>query len=92
MLTTSGDCTVRVSADAAGSHAPATVGSNVSPFGSTILTGTSSVFIVVDGAVWTTKGFLPTIVNLNELPRSLTVEVNLLTVVVPVSACDWEWV
>ena len=90
MLTTSGDCTVRVSADVVGSHAPATVGSNVSPLGSTILTGTSSVFMVVEGAVWTTKGFLPTIVNLNELLPSLTVEVNFLTVVVPASACDWE--
>jgi hypothetical protein len=66
------------------------VGSNVSPLGSTILTGTSSVFMVVDGAVWTTKGFLPTIVYLNELPPSLTVEVNFLTVAVPASACDWE--
>ena len=62
----------------------------MSPLGSTILTGTSSVFTVVDGAVWTTKGFLPTIVNLNDVPPSLTVEVNFLTVVVPVTACDWE--
>src|SRR6516165_12151183 len=75
-LATTGDCTVRASAEAWVSHGVVTVGSNVSPLGRTILTGTRNVLMVVEGAVCVTNGFLPTIVTLNFVPASLTVVVN----------------
>jgi hypothetical protein len=88
-LTTTGDFTVRVTADVEESHGLGTDGSNVSPLGSTILTGIRNVLIVVEGVDRATNGFFPTIVYLNVLLPSLTVAVNLFTDVDAVAnACD----
>ena len=62
----------------------------MSPFGRMILTGTRNVLTVVEGAVWATNGFFPTIVTWKVEPPSLTVLVNLVTDVDPaVAARAW---